>query len=169
MTLSTLSSLTAGVLYVHSCPPALCPHVEWAVASVLGTRASLTWTEQPAGPGVLRAECGWRGRPGTAGRLAAALKGWTLLRYEVTEAASSGNDAERYSVTPALGVYRTATGSNGDVVVGEDRLRQLLATSTGPQLAHGLDGLLGSAWDEELEPYREAGEGAPVTWLHQVV
>ena len=32
-----------------------------------------------------------------------------------------------------------------------------------------LDALLGSPWDDELEPYREAGEGAAVTWLHQVV
>ena len=160
---------TTGVLFVHSCPPALCPHVEWAVASVLGVRASLAWTEQPCEPGVLRTETGWRGRAGTAGRLAAALKGWSMLRYEVTEDASVGNDAERICVTPALGVYRTATAANGDVVVGEDRLRHLLAAATGPQLAHGLDALLGGAWDEELEPYRAAGEGAPVTWLHQVV
>jgi hypothetical protein len=59
--------------------------------------------------------------------------------------------------------------ANGDVLVGEGRLRELLATATGPQLARGIDRLLGSDWDDELEPYREAGEGAPVTWLHQVV
>jgi hypothetical protein len=139
------------------------------VASELGTRVSLEWTAQPAEPGTLRAESVWRGRPGTAGRIAAALKHWKLLRYEVTEAASGGTDGERYSVTPDLGVFRAITGANGDVLVGEDRLRALLATAQGPQLAHGLDALLGSAWDDELEPYREAGEGAPVTWLHQVV
>ena len=27
---------TRGVLYVHSAPRALCPHVEWAIAGVLG-------------------------------------------------------------------------------------------------------------------------------------
>jgi hypothetical protein len=59
--------------------------------------------------------------------------------------------------------------ANGDVLVGEDRLRALLAGSTGPQLALGVDRLLGSDWDDELEPYREAGDGAPVSWLHQVV
>ena len=37
---------TQGVLYVHSCPPALCPHVESAVSSEQGTRASLQWTAQ---------------------------------------------------------------------------------------------------------------------------
>ena len=72
--------MSAGVLYVHSCPPVLCPHVEWAVAAELGTRARMEWSDQPASPGQLRAEINWRGRPGTAGRLAAALRGWTLLR-----------------------------------------------------------------------------------------
>lgn len=161
--------MSAGVLYVHSCPPALCPHVEWAVAAELGARARMEWVEQPFAPGQLRAEINWRGRPGTAGRLAAALRGWSVLRYEVTEDPSPGCDGERYTVTPTLGVFRSAMSVNGDVLVGEDRLRTLLATAIGPQLAQGLDGLLGSAWDDELEPYREAGEGAPVTWLHQVV
>jgi len=161
--------VSAGVLYVHSCPPALCPHVEWAVAAELGTRARMEWSDQPAAPGQLRAEINWRGRSGTAGRLAAALRGWTMLRYEVTEDPSPGADGERYSVSPTLGVFRATTSVNGDVLVGEDRLRALLATATGPQLAAGLDALLGSAWDDELEPYREAGDGAPVTWLHQVV
>jgi hypothetical protein len=158
-----------GVLFVHSCPPALCPHVEWAVASELGTRVSLQWTAQPAEPSSLRAECAWRGRPGTAGRLAAALRGWSMLRYEVTEEASAGHDGERYAVTPSLGAFRSTISANGDLVVGEDRLRHLLATAQGPQLAHGIDALLGSAWDDELEPYRLAGDGAPVTFLHQVV
>lgn len=162
-------SATSGVLYVHSCPPAIVPHVEWAVAAELGVRSSLAWSDQPAAPGSLRSEFSWRGRAGTAGRLAAALRGWQVLRYEVTEHASPGVDAERWSVTPSLGVFRTATSANGDVVVGEDRLRALLATAAGPQLSHGLDQLLGAAWDDELEPYRLAGEGATVTWLHQVV
>ncbi len=161
--------MSAGVLYIHSTPAALCPHVEWAVAAELGTRARLEWTDQPCQPGQLRAEINWRGRPGTAGRLTAALRGWTMLRYEVTEDPSPGLDGERYCVTPGLGVFRAVIGANGDVLVGEDRLRALLATTSGPALATGLDGLLGGAWDDELEPYRLAGDGAPVTWLHQVV
>jgi hypothetical protein len=31
-----------------------------------------------------------------------------------------------------------------------------------------LDLALGAAWDDELEPFRYAGLGAPVRWLHQV-
>lgn len=162
-------SATSGVLFIHSCPAALVPHVEWAVAAELGVRASLDWFDQPAAPGTLRAEINWLGRGGTAGRIAAALRGWQVLRFEVTEQASPGFDGERWAVTPALGVFRAAMSTNGDVLVGEDRLRALLATTSGPQLSHGLDQLLGAAWDDELEPYRCAGEGATVTWLHQVV
>ena len=92
-----------------------------------------------------------------------------MLRYEVTEEPSRGLDGERYAVTPDLGIWRGTVGANGDVQVGEDRLRELLATTEGPQLAQALDRVLGSAWDNELEPFRTAGDGAPVTWLHQVV
>ena len=131
--------------------------------------ASLRWTDQPAAPGSLRAETCWRGRAGTAGRLAAALRGWRVLRFEVTELPSPGYDGERWMVTPSLGVFRSATSANGDLVVGEDRLRALLAGATGPQLTYGLDALLGGAWDDELEPFRVAADGGSVSWLHQVV
>jgi hypothetical protein len=160
---------TAGVLHIHSCPAALAPHIEWAVGGELGMRVSLVWNEQPADPGSVRAEATWRGDAGTAGRLTAALRGWKLLRYEVTEQASPGHDGERWSVTPSLGVFRCATSANGDLLVDESRLRALLATATGPALSHGVDQLLGAAWDDELEPFRCAAEGATVSWLHQVV
>lgn len=158
-----------GVLFVHSCPPAISPHVEWAVAGVLGMPVTLTWTAQPMAPGHLRCETGWRGHAGTAGRIATALRDWTMLRFEVTEEPSVGADGERYLATPSLGVFRTAMSANGDVLVQEDRLRSLLARADDlPSLQHGLDRMLGTAWDAELEPYRHAGEGAPVRWLTQV-
>ena len=36
-------------------------------------------------------------------------------------------------------------------------------------LENEIDKLLGKPWDDELETFRHAGEGAPVRWLHQVV
>ena len=89
-----------GVVYVHSAPPALCPHVEWAVAGVLGVSVTLPWVSQSAAPGMMRAELGWQGRPGTAGAITSALAGWNRLRFEVTEEASPGCDAVRFSHTP---------------------------------------------------------------------
>lgn len=160
---------TRGVVYVHSSPSAVCPHVEWAISGTLGDRVDLRWAAQPAAPGQLRAECDWRGPVGTAGKLVSALQSWPMLRFEVTEDPSPGVDGVRYCYVPGLGMWQASTSANGDVVVGEDQLRALVASSrVGDQLAHRLDELLGSTWDEALEPFRRAGDGAPVTWLHRV-
>jgi hypothetical protein len=53
-------------------------------------------------------------------------------------------------------------------VVGEGQLRALLAETVGRgQLAAGVHKLIGTDWDEALEPLRQGGDGAPVTWLRQ--
>ena len=36
-----------GVIYIHSSPPALCPHLEWAVGRALGRAVSFDWADQP--------------------------------------------------------------------------------------------------------------------------
>ena len=33
-----------GVLFVHSSPRALCPHVEWAAGRALGTAVNFDWS-----------------------------------------------------------------------------------------------------------------------------
>ncbi|MFD6530602.1 DUF3145 domain-containing protein [Streptomyces sp. NPDC060184] len=162
---------TRGVLYVHSAPRALCPHIEWAVAGVLGLRVQLDWIRQPAAPGTWRSEFSWRGRAGTASELASALRGWDLLRFEVTAEPCAAAEGERYSSTPTLGIFHAVTGMNGDILVPEDRLRAALTRSLRGEsdLEAEVAGLLGKPWDDELESFRHAGEGAPVRWLHQVV
>jgi hypothetical protein len=158
---------------VHSAPSALCPHIEWAVAGVVGVPVNLPWANQPAAPGAMRAELDWAARPGTAGAITSALAGWNRLRFEVTEEASPGCDAVRYSYTPALGTFSCTTAANGDVMVPENRLRAALTLVASPApgrpsttLETELGRLLGQAWDNELEPFRYAAEGAPVRWLH---
>jgi Protein of unknown function (DUF3145) len=162
---------TRGVLFVHSAPRALCPHVEWAVAGVLGVRVSLDWIRQPAEPGTWRTEVSWQGESGTASKLASALRGWRLLRFEVTSDPSANSEGERYSSTPDLGIFHAVTGMHGDIMIPEDRLRAALtrARSGEADLEAEVAKLLGKPWDDELEPFRYAGEGAPVRWLHQVV
>ncbi|MHC8561608.1 DUF3145 domain-containing protein [Streptomyces albidoflavus] len=162
---------TRGVLYVHSAPRALCPHVEWAVAGVLGARVSLDWIRQPAAPGTWRAEFSWQGQAGIASRLASALRGWQQLRFEVTAEPSPGAEGERYSSTPGLGIFHAVTGIHGDILIPEDRLRAALVRSQAGEtdLEAEIARLLGKSWDDELEPFRHAGEGAPARWLHQVV
>ncbi|MBV9594698.1 MAG: DUF3145 family protein [Actinobacteria bacterium] len=160
---------TRGVVFIHCCPSAIAPHVEWALAGVLGRPARLTWTAASVAPAHLRSEATWIGSAGTAARLAASLRAWPMLVFEVTEEASSSTDGERLAYVPGRGFHRSMIAANGDVVVGEERIRGLLARCTSAeQFAHGLHELLGTAWDQELEPYRHAGDGAPVTLLHQV-
>jgi hypothetical protein len=169
--LNQFADATNGVLHVHSSPAALCPHVEWALVATLDTRANLKWTSQPASPGQLRASSNWVGPVGTAARLVNALRPWPMLRFEVTEDPSEGVDGERFSHVPGLGLWRGSTSANGDVILGEMRLRALIEEhGSGESLAYELDSALGSAWDQALEPYRSGGEGgAEVTWLHRDV
>ena len=161
---------TRGVVYVHSTPKALCPHIVWAIEGVLGTRVSVDWTDQPAGPGLVRAELSWAGEAGTGARIASALRGWDHLRYEVTEEPSAGCDGSRWSHTPRLGIHHTWTSASGDAVINEDRLREVVLLAQGsPEAMHEMiEELLGTDWDDELEPFRYAGDGAPVRWLHKV-
>lgn len=178
-----------GVLQVHCTSPALCPHIEWAVAGVLGVPVSMTWVDQSASPGSMRAELLWQGKPGAAGAITSALGNWNLIRFEVTEDASPGCDAVRYSYTPALGTFSAVVAANGDIMVPENRLRAAMALAAaaatgnskvgslrdlhgprhpalGGSLADELALLLGEPWDAELDPFRRAGDGAPVRWLN---
>jgi hypothetical protein len=177
------------VLQVHSAPPALSPHIEWAVAGVLGVPVRLPWVNQPAAPGTLRAELSWQARPGSAAAITSALAAWNRLRFELTEEAGPGCDPVRFSHTPTLGTFSAVTSANGDILIPEGRLRaaMTLAAAAGPasggtdtlrdlhaprhpalggSLEAELALLLGQPWDDELEPFRHAAEGAPVRWLH---
>ncbi|NEW40076.1 DUF3145 domain-containing protein [Nocardia cyriacigeorgica] len=172
---SQFADATAGVVYIHSSPAALCPHIEWALASALGAPAKLRWTAQPAASGQLRATSDWVGPVGTAARIAQSLRSWPVLRFEVTEDPSEGVDGERYSFVPTLGLWHGSTSANGDVTLGEMRLRVMLQTAreldkySGYDLAAELDRALGTAWDTDLEVYRCGSEGAEVTWLRRDV
>ena len=162
---------TRGVLFIHSAPSALCPHVEWAAGGVLGNAVSLDWTPQPAQAGTYRAEFSWAGDAGTAAAVTSALRGWNHLRFEVTEEPTSGTEGARYSYTPELGVFHGVTGLHGDLMIPEDRLKAAVikAALGETTIELEIDKLLGKPWDDQLETFRYAGDGVPVRWLHQVV
>ncbi|MBA2716402.1 MAG: DUF3145 domain-containing protein [Propionibacteriales bacterium] len=159
------------MLFVHAAPSALCPHVEWAAAGVLGLPVDLSWTPQPAKTGSYRAELSWTGAVGTGAALASALRGWARLLFEVTEEPTPTSEGARFSVTPELGVFHAVTGLYGDLMIPEDRLKAAVVKAALGDLSllTEIDKLLGKDWDDALEPFRHAGEGAPVRWLHHVV
>ncbi|MBC9225566.1 DUF3145 family protein [Aeromicrobium sp. 636] len=163
--------MTRGVLFVHSAPSALCAHIEWAAAGVLGGKVDLSWTPQPAEPGTYRAELSWQAAAGTAAALTSVLRGWDLLRFEITEEPTATTEGARYSFTPTLGIFHAMTGLHGDLLIPEDRIKAFRVKAAQGEITmdEALDGLLGVKWDAELEPFRLAGEGAPVRWLHQVI
>src|SRR2546423_1825944 len=131
----------------------------------MGVPASMPGGGQPAALGALRAKLTWQAEPGTAGAIASALAGWNRLRFEVTEDSSPGCDGVRHCYTPDLGLFTAATGANGDIMVSENRLRSvmLLAERGGAtaSLEDELGRLLGTAWDNELQPFRRAADRAP--------
>jgi hypothetical protein len=165
------SVVTRGVLFVHASPSALCPHIEWAVGGVLGAPTDLTWTPQPARTGTYRTELSWTGTVGTGAQMTSALRGWQHLLFEVSEDPTAVSEGARFSFTPELGVYHAVTGLHGDIMIPEDRLKAaVVKAAIGDRpLVDEIDRLLGSEWDAALEPFRHAGDGAPVRWLHHVV
>lgn len=161
-TSNQFAEATTGVVFIHSSPSAVCPHVEWALSGVLDAPARLSWRPQPAAPGTSRAEVTWVGPVGSAARLTAALQQWPMLRFEVTEDPSQGVDGQRFCHVPGLGLWSGSTSAAGDVIVSEHRLRTLAAA--GPHaLDAALDEELGTAWDEDLEAFRTAGTGGGIT------
>lgn len=134
-------------------------------------RVDMDWMPQPAERSSYRAEWSWQGPAGTAATLASALRGWQRLRFEVTEEPTATTEGVRYSYTPTLGVFHATIGLYGDIMVPEDRIKAAIVGEAvgGKPLAAALDELLGTPWDDELETFRYAGDGAPVRWLHEVV
>lgn len=164
------TSSARGVIYVHSAPRALCPHLEWAVGRALGRAVNFEWDEQPVLPGARRAEFYWEGPVGTGASLSSAMHGWEHLRFEVTEDPTPRSDGGRWLHTPDLGIHYAQTDAAGNVVIGEDRIRYAMEIAAGDvrELQRELSVALGQAWDDELEIFRHASDQAPVVWLHKV-
>ncbi len=168
MSVAVQSTLTRGVVFIHSTPASLCPHIGWALENVLGVSIRLAWTPQPLGRKLVRTQASWTGEPGTGAQLASALRICQEVRYEVVEEPSPGVDGARWSFTPSLGMHHAVVSVNGDCLVNENRLRAALGLGDPSAVRLELEAALGQPWDAELEPFRHAGENAPARWLHRV-
>lgn len=162
-------NMTSGVLFVHSCPRAMIPHMEWAMGRPLGRSVDFTWIPQPVLPGTMRAEFSWEGPVGTAAVVASSLRGWEQLRFEITENQTADTDGGRWLHTPSLGIFHMQIDSVGNAVIPEDRVRYAmeLAEGNASLIASELNLALGQAWDDELEPFRHAGDEGDIIWLHK--
>jgi len=91
---------TRGVIYVHSSPTAVCPHVEWAIFRRARSQITLA-LDAPAGgtrDAARRVRLAWAG--GGSGAIAGALRAWPVVRFEVTEEPSEGVDGQRFCHSP---------------------------------------------------------------------
>ncbi|MFZ2227182.1 MAG: DUF3145 family protein [Candidatus Nanopelagicaceae bacterium] len=144
-------ALTRGYLVIHSSPSALCRHIEWAVANLLGRSAQLTWRPQPLLIGTQRATIEWRDRAGIGAELASALRGWHYLRYEIRE--ESAEQRVLYRFTPNLGIHRAVLDGAGSVMISENQITSALALDD-DSMRTSIQNALGSEWDLELEQFR---------------
>lgn len=160
-----------GMLFIHSAPAALCPHLEWAAGSVLTDTVDFAWTDQPAEPRTRRTEVSWSGEAGNGAALASKLASFDRVRFEVTEDATPGSDGQRFCFTPSLGAFSATVGVHGDILISEDRIKQAIVSEAvgGEPIHQALASLMGTPWDDELDTFRYASEDAPIRWLHQVV
>jgi hypothetical protein len=79
-------------------------------------------------------------------------------------------DGSRWMHTPDLGVFYAQMDAAGNTVMTEDRLHYALEVAGGNalEMQREIRRALGGAWDEELEPFRHAGDATPVVWFHRV-
>lgn len=161
---------STGVLWIHAARPALTPHVAWAIARAGimlpdGTRpAASIWRTRPDDATRVCAELDWRGPAGAAARLVGDLARWPDLTFEITEdpdPSIPGAQGERHCHVPALGTWSGVTDAAGDIQIGEQRLRTIMAAHRGDAagMARALDAELGTAWDAALEPLRPGTAG----------
>ncbi|WP_051039386.1 DUF3145 family protein [Tropheryma whipplei] len=149
----------SGYVFIHSAPRFLCTHLSWAVSSVLSKRVDLAWTCQPFLAGTYRSVYRWvSDKPGTGAALAAVLRSWDNIRFEVTENCTADNDGARWLYTPELGIHYAQTDSAGNIVLTENRLQDILTWCEGnfSSVRREINFCLGNAWDEQLEPYRSS-------------
>jgi hypothetical protein len=143
--------LSRGYLVIHSAPSALCRHLDWALANLLGPGATLSWRAQPLLPGSHRASIEWRDREGRGAELASTLRGWHYLRFEIRE--ESEREKVLYRFTPSLGIHRAVVDEMGSVLISENQISYALAQNE-EEMRESLETSLGTAWDRELDQFR---------------
>lgn len=151
----------SGDLRIHSAPKALLRHIQWSLNAIFEEKVSLEWVAQPLAPGTYACELNWRSasRKERASKIAATLKSWHYIRFEVREFPTEGGEGVLYRCTPDLGMHQAVTASTGDVMIHENRILTILSQSHGYEsLRESLKSALGTEWDSELECYRRGVE-----------
>ena len=144
-----------GYLYIHSAPRVMVKNIEWSLEEALGKPCNLKWSLQPLNPGGLRCELTWSGPFGTGSRLASALRGWHYLIFELHEVATQGGEGVMYMHTPELGLFHSAVGPHGDLLINENQIKRVVEeNSNSVSVIKEIENLVGKSWDVAIEPFR---------------
>ena len=62
--------------------------------------------------------------------------------------------------TPDLGLFHGTVGPHGDLMINENQIRKALGINgRDSAVIEEIERLLGTKWDEHLEPFRQARDG----------
>jgi len=156
-----------GELKLYSCPKYLCQQVEWALFDILKIKFDLKWIVQPIAPSTMSTNLIWKGPISLGSRIVSVLSKWPKLRLEIIQENSEKNYAERYCLSPNLGIFRADMNSLGETVINESRLKAALQRCRIEEEPFEVElaFLLGTPWDEDLEPFRKSHQTTTVKWI----
>jgi hypothetical protein len=149
--------MSEGLVFIHLAPSALLNHVEWTISGISGNPTKINWIPNESTIPSFRGVCKVSGSADWAETLASAFMNLKQLSFEVIRHAGAEGIGARWSFTPGLGMFHCATDQLGNLVVNENQLRLAMerAGSNALKLQAEIRKLLGQAWDDELEPFRE--------------
>lgn len=154
--------MSRGLVFIHQAPRALLTHVEWTISGICGNPVPMNWHNLPDPLQGFRSVANWEG-PGDSGAiLATSFMSLKQISFEVIQQDSLDSAGYRWSFTPTLGMFSSAIDEAGNILVGENRLRSLVdeCGSNGLKLQAELRRVLGQAFDDELERFRELFDGS---------
>ena len=154
--------MSKGLVFIHQAPSSLLAHIEWTISGVCQAPITNSWQALPAPDKGYRSLAQWEGPEGSGAVLATAFMNLKQLCFEVIEQDSPDVAGYRWSYTPTLGMFSSATDEAGNILVSENQLRFIVDScgSNGLKLQAELRKVLGQAFDDELESYRELFDGS---------
>ena len=154
--------MSKGLVFIHQAPSSLLTHIEWTISGVCEAPITISWQVLPTPKQGFRALAHWEGPDGSGAVLATSFMNLKQISFEVIQQDSLDVSGYRWSYTPTLGMFSSATDEAGNILVSENQLRHIVDScgSNGLKLQAELRRVLGQAFDDELESYRELFDGS---------
>jgi hypothetical protein len=154
----------AATLHIHACPDSLIVEID-NVLLPYGLRP--VWNPQVLVTQSSRAEVNLKLSQVKAEDLVAELNAFGSIYFELTQ--SFGIYGCLFMSVPGLGIYRGEMNSAGSLVLTEDQINSLVASSVGNhrEFMRLLRLSLGQSWDDILEPMRATKYGDNVLLLNR--